>query len=171
MLKHALVAAAVLCAALPAVAQTRPENTTKVTVEQADRILNALAALDGYQKVVKDGGQDKVVLVAYELSGNTRKLIAKDIDILTPVLRQYGKVRQGLVKQFFNRDVLPASGSEEFQKMAQTDTFKKLTDEVQKQLDAPVDEEVQKISDADLKLDTNPIPPSVLAALSPIRIQ
>lgn len=162
--RFATIAAALALLSAPAWAADQ-----KITLEQADKVLTALNSLDGHQKIVKDGGQEKVAIVEYELTGNTRKLIAKDIDILTPVVRRFGKVRQGLIKQYLGIDTLPAG--DEFSKLSRSDEFKKLTDEIQKQLDAPIEEEVQKINDVDLKLDANPIPPSILAALTPIRIQ
>lgn len=169
-MKRIVLAALLLFASATTHAQTRPENTVKITMEQADRVLNGLTALDGYPKVIKDGGQDKAVTISYELSGNTRKLIAKDMDLVMPALKRYGKVRQGLVKQYLDRDTVPDVRSDEYAKLAATEKFKQLSDELQKLLDQPIDEELTKISDADLKLDVNPIPPSVLSMLSPIRI-
>lgn len=163
--------AAALCltamAATPAAhAQQQPEQT-KMTLAKANDVLNALLALDGYDKEIKDGASSKSVHVFYDLSGNLRLLIAGDIDALKAPIAQFSKARQGLVDQ--------AGGSgktgDDYAKWMASPEGVKAAKDVQALLDTEGNYTLGKIKDAELKLDVNPIPASVLSMLSPIRTQ
>jgi hypothetical protein len=117
----------------------------------------ALNALDGYTKVVKDGGLDKAVTVPYEFTANVRFSIAKNIAALGPVLRTFESSRKALIKQF-------SDGGNE----VPADAMAAFSEAPSELLDR--DEEVSsaELSQADLNLERNPIPPSVIAGLMPL---
>lgn len=146
----------ILVVTVSAHAQVRPE-TTKLTIEQADRVLAGLTALDGYDKVIKDGASERTVKVPYDLTGKLRLLIARDIDALTPAVKRFAKTRQEIVAQ------ATAGKTPDQAEVA------KVNKSVQELLDSEEQFDLGKIGDTELKLDVNPIPPSVLSQLSPIR--
>jgi hypothetical protein len=118
----------------------------------------ALSALDGRQKIVKDGGEEKVVVEPYTFTGATRMAIARNMSALAAEQKSYNEARIGLIKQFSNgADQVPADKMGEF------------TEEVQKLLEADCpDIKIKKLTEADLNFAVNPLAPSVIAGLLPM---
>lgn len=148
---------------LCALSFTAYAEPVKLSIEKADKLLSGLLALDGYEKVVKDGGSERPVKVVYDLSGRLRLLIAKDIDVLSPAIRRFSKTRQELVgAASVATHKIPVEGTPE---------FVKLSKDVQDMLDSEEQFDLLKIKEEELKLDANPISASVLSQLSPVLIQ
>ena len=119
-------------------------------------LAQALQALDGYMKIVKDGGTDKAVQVPYEFSANVRFVLAKNINSISAVSRDFTTARDALVRQFSDNGKIPDSAM---------DAFDAAATEI---LDRDEEVKLSLLSQKDLKLDRNPVPPSVLARLMPI---
>lgn len=103
---------------------------------------NALVALDGYDRAVKDGAQDRVIREPYKFSPGVRLTIARDLTTIKAVVADVQTAARGLDKAAID----------------------KLGIEKQPLTLAP-------ISAKDLSLDQNPIPPSVLSALSVVIVE
>lgn len=118
--------------------------------------LAALSALDGRRRVVKDGGEEKIVFEPYTFTGATRMAIARNIASLQAEQKSYEEARNGLIKQMSGGgDTVPSDKVTEF------------TQEVEKLLYSD-SISLKSISESDLNLTVNPIPSSVIAALLPI---
>lgn len=123
----------------------------------------ALLSLDGYDRIARgaEGQPDQIVHEPYQLGGKVRWNVAKNSGILKQLMDAYNVARNDLVKEL-SKDgkSIPATD---------TDALAKFTEEHQKIFE--IDHEVSgllKFNEADLNLDKNPIPPSVLVALMPL---
>ena len=133
----------------------------KLKVSDLLALQQGLAAFDGQQKVVLQGDAPaKVVLTPYELSGKVRWVIAQDLAALQPQAKAVDEARNALLKQIGG----------EFGTIPSTDTARisKFTAAYNEVLNQSVTVELTKIALADLKLDANPLPPTVLSSLTPI---
>lgn len=125
-----------------------------LTVEQALNISAALRSLDTYEAKDKDG---KYYAASYTFSGVTRMAIAVDLEKTSSVLKTY----QATVNEVIRK--LSGGGAKvPPERMAEFNT------ETTKMLAAPAGISLTRIKQADLKLDENPIPGSVLGLLLPI---
>lgn len=130
----------------------------KLTVEQALNISSALMALDGQERSIKENDKDRVIKTPYQFSGSTRLIIARDMAVLNEVAKTYNDARIALVNQFaIDGKIEPNSDNE-----------KKFTIEMKKIIATEQDINLTKIKAADLNLDSNQIPGTVLALLNPI---
>lgn len=155
----------------PIYAAEKPD-TVRLTYSQAFQVAQGLAVIsaDGYRKAIKDGGVDKNIEASWSFSANTRRLIAKDFIVIRSALEVYDKARIGLTKQYFGVSNVPPKGSDEYGKLSQQ-ALTKFEDEIRDLAEKPLDEDVQKIAETDLKLDDNPIQAGVLANLDKILIK
>ncbi len=149
-MRKTLLVLATLVACSGAVAADNPP----VTVEQALNISAGLRALDSYQARDKEG---KPYASPYNFSGVTRMNIATNIDRVGAVLKTYQATLNEVIKTMSG-----GTGTVPGDKMANYNV------EVLKMLAAPAGVSLAKIKEADLKLDENPIPGSVLGLLLPI---
>ena len=133
----------------------------KLKVSDLLALQQGLAAFDGQQKVVPQGDAPaKVVLVPYELPGKTRWAIAQDLAAIAPALKAADEARNALLKQIGGEAGTISSSD--------TVRISKFTAAYNEVLNQVVTVELTKIPSADLKLDANPLPPTVLASLTPI---
>jgi hypothetical protein len=136
-----------------------PAGTASVrTVGDAIALSQALSQLDGQKKIV-DHGKDipaEVVVVPYEFSGPVRFALADDLAALQVPLKAFDDAKQALAKQY------PSDSNGKLSE--------KFLVEANAALAQPVDLKLKQIKRADLQLDRNPIPLSVLAALSPVLV-
>lgn len=160
-----LLSASMLCLAANAVCAEEASTGVKLSIEKADRALAALSKLDTYDKIDREG---KGVKVSFEFSGKTRLKIAKDIGVLGDVIKKFGVARNGLIKQELGLDVLPAPGSDELKKLMVGAEFTKLTHEVEDLMKEEQVIDVEFLSEAELKLDVNPISPGDIAGMRPL---
>jgi hypothetical protein len=122
----------------PALAADNLSLSLSANEEQV--LVTALHLFDGRQVVVHDElGHDKVVSEPYDLDNRLRRTIAHDIVVLNGSLDEFRAAAKGIPAQKIN-DL--------------ADTKAKI--------------ELLSLDVAYLKLDVNPYPPSMLAALAPI---
>jgi hypothetical protein len=132
-------------------------ESVSLTVQQTRELYVALSSLDGYEKIVKDGASEKVVKTPYAFGGGLRLAIGRNLLAVSPTVQVYDKSSRELFTQFAGgKDKLEGEGLVKFQA------------EAQKMQDAKASVEVIKIKPAELKLDENPIPGSVIAGLQAI---
>jgi hypothetical protein len=135
----------------------------KLTANSALLLLNGLAQLDGYDKVVKDGDSEKIVKTGFTLSAKTKLAIAltrKRVgDFVNPVFEQ----RNALLRNL-------ADGGETLTDQVKIEEFKKQEKEL---LEAEEEIQITTITTDDLQLDNENnrnISPSIIlmieAALS-----
>lgn len=146
----------------PAAATAAALHPSKLTINDCLAILSGLNGLDGHQVVVNAGKpNEQVVMLAYEFkNGRLRGDIATDIAMLTAVQRTAQEAQQRIFKEVAGdeTEIKPGSAkSIEYDRELRELTSKDCPA-------APV-----HITDTALKLDTNEIPSSVLAALDKIR--
>lgn len=133
-------------------------SAASITVSQALELRAGLQALDGQSQVVPQGDAPaKVVAIPYKFSGDARWKIAGALTALKPLLETFETNRTALAKST-GADVDPKN---EVKGLAFATAIKQ---------DLLRKEEVKlpTLTRADLNLTDNPIPGSVLDALSPI---
>lgn len=153
-------AAFLILAAAPAAAQQKPDkadDAKPLSYQDAQQVDAGLRSLDGYQVAIDDGQQHKVILKFYDLGSGLRIQIGQSEAALAGALRTYQQLYNGLVAQYADGgqtvpDKNKAAWNEAFAKLQQTSSG--VT--------------VPHIKVGELKLDQNPVPASVLAALAPI---
>jgi len=130
-----------LIAALITIGLSAPAFAAEISLPVNDIVAigNALVSLDGYDRSVKDGTQDRVIKEPYKFSPGVRLTIARDLTAVKAVVADVQATARGLDKAAID----------------------KLGLEKQPIVLAP-------ILTKDLSLDQNPIPPSVLSALNPV---
>lgn len=137
-------------------------ESLKLKYAQLAELGSALTALDGAQRVVPQG-EDKpaaVVFTAYEFSGKTRLAIARNVGALKAPLQAFEDTRQALLKQVSPGAPEKVAGDPDL-----VAKFALLWAEATKD---PVTVDLTKLSEDELKLDANAVPPSILTALLPI---
>jgi hypothetical protein len=157
------LAALLVLFASPAFAQVAPpkpdvpDTSTELTFTQILTIESGLNALDGFQKIIEDGGKEKAVLQPYVLSENTRSAIADNEVALQDAITNAQAKSKVYAKSLGPNytDATTKEGKEwiEYSNDAMTKTAKVI---------------IVKFSRADLQLKTNAIPPSVLSAIDPL---
>jgi hypothetical protein len=156
-----------LAVAGPAHAQARPP----LTVSDALNMLLAHKALDGRQVVAKQNGQDVVVVVPWEFnSGVLRVRVARNVAALSEVEKLADEARLAIIKEVLKQAPPDKNGRQPATLApgsAEMDEFLRQYTEVLKE-PAKGSEQLARIKVADLRLDRNEIPVTVLSALLPI---
>lgn len=132
----------------------------KLTLKQILDASSAVKALDVYERVVREGGTERVVREPYRFGGATRMTLARTQAALQAHSDAFDKAHNALIRELANgQDHIPAdaAGSKQM-----------FVEEIGKLLASEHPIEIAQLSEADLKLDDNPIPPSVLTALLPL---
>jgi hypothetical protein len=163
----AAVAASIVTASFAALGEDRP----KLTVAQALSLLTALRNLDGHAVVIKQNGQDAIVVQPWDFgSGLLRLKISNDISILALSEKAAEDIRVAIIKEIVkgmppDKDGRPPalipSGTAEY------DAFQAQYNEM---LSGPAQgtQDLARIKASELKLDRNEIPGTALSALAPI---
>ncbi len=156
----ALGFAAVVAALVVFVAWASPARsaeTPKLTILDCQTIFSGLTALDGHNEITKD---QTSVVVAYQFaSAKLRMAIQSNLAALAAVQDTFTKTQQGIFREIAGGGSKIEPGKPEF------DRYNKQITELQQQ---PCDVTLTRINAADLKLDKNEIPGSVLGALDKI---
>lgn len=153
-------ALALVLLAVPAVVVADSEKTREVKLPMS-RILglaNALAALDGYEDVVKDGAAEKVVRRAYKFEPGLRTSISRNITTLRPLLEGYNKEQSDLLVSITG-GTLPAPNTPE---TARFNIESNRVLAVEWKLNLFI------LRETELKMEVNPIPGTILSNLDPI---
>ncbi len=133
-----------------------------LTVRDIITLHGALSSLDGYAHIIKgEDGKDKSITVPYKFTGKVRWNIAKALTITKTYTDNYTKTRDAAINEI--------SGGVGSIKEGDTEKIGRLNMELSSLLE--VKEEVVGLlsfTQADLNLDDNPIPVSVLTALTPL---
>ena len=136
-------------------------ESISLSVSEALNAQVALAALDGYDKVVKDDrGQEKAVRVPYVLDGKVRMAIAQDLGALKAILAAFQVARIGKINEIGKGEAIKAGSAEE-------NAAGKAISEM---LEIKQNVEGTKFSKEDLGLISaanNQIPPTILLNLGP----
>lgn len=128
-----------------AAAQAKP----KLTVGQGLSLLAALRTLDGHQVVIRQNGQEAVVLVPWELaSGSLRLRVASNISILAINEKVAEDARQAILRE--GKDTAQAQYAEALEQPAQGG------------------DDLSRIKASELRLDKNEMSVTALSALAPI---
>jgi hypothetical protein len=136
----------------------------KLSTQTIVDLTNALAALDGYVRVIKDGDREQQVRQAYHFNPGLRAAIAKNIARCKAIADAYSKARDntiyGLTGGLRELDPDDAHQMKEFRRV--NDLFLAELHEI----------DLVTIKESELKLGSdkglNPIPGTTLAFLAPI---
>ena len=139
------------------VGSAQAEDARPLTVEQVIMIGNGLAALDGYDDVCRDGPSEKPCRHPYKFKGAARMTMAMDLAECRRISSAYTSARQDLIRQY-------AKGGNE----VPPEEMSKFADDDKAAREHATDVKLGTIRSADLALDDNPIPPSVLSMIVPI---
>lgn len=149
-----------IAAALAAIAT--PTLAADLTTGDCLQVNAGLAALDRYDRVIKDTSGEHVVSAQYKLGGTVRFTVAQMMATLKPIVDAFEKARTALITE--------VSGGKPVQ--PNSPELDRLNVEYAKMTARPCGVTLPKIKLSDLKLgdgdDQNPIPPSVLSALLPM---
>ena len=136
----------------------------KLKVRQILEIYAALQMLDGYEKPVGKGDEQKTIRVSYQFSGKTRKKIARNMTQLRIEVDEFSTASDALFRQLSGgketldpNDKKEASQIGEFNRQ-KIEMMNEETDELKLKL----------FTDDEFDLDKNPIPGTVYAALLPL---
>lgn len=129
--------------------------TLKIDTETAVELSNALSALDGYEKIVKDGEKERGVRGPYKFGGGLRMTNGTNIKALADIVDTHGEAQ----KDIFNA----LRGDEDY--IQDADDQARLAARLNELKPHPVEVEQRTISEDELRLDINPIPGTVLANL------
>lgn len=130
---------------------------SELTIADCQTLLAGLNALDGHAELTKDG---TLVTLPYKFgSGKLRMAIQQNLAALNAVQQDFSTVQQQVYREVAGEAPSIAPGSPELAR------YNRLIGEA---LKAPCKAKLEPLKVADLKLDQNEIPGSVLAALSRI---
>lgn len=132
------------------------QDGAQITIAEAIATRGALAALSGgYQKIIKDGANEHAIQTQYEFSPGVRAAIARDIVRLQAVLQPAMMEAQQALKAICPTGLTkcPDDAAEAYRKEEAASLKRTLV----------VD--FVRLTEQDLALDKNPIPPETLAAL------
>jgi hypothetical protein len=140
------------------------EKPAKLSIRDAIALTSALRNMDGHMVVIRPNGQDATIMIPWEFgNGSLRQRIANDLAILDPVAANAERVRQAIIQE-----ILKKSGAAEIKPA--TSDFEEFQRQYNQALDqpAPGTQDLARIKAAELKLDQNEIPVTVLQAMKPI---
>lgn len=132
----------------------------KLTVEQATGVYGALQNLDGRERAVGNKDNERIIMEPYKL-GALRLTIAKNCTALKNALSPYEKARNDFI-------VEKSGGTGTIDPKDNKEAAAAVLEQTQKWLAEEIDVKIEKLSYADLKVEENNIPISVLADLAPI---
>lgn len=134
-----------------------PPHTMKLTYTQIQAVHTGLMSLDGYQKIIEEGGKTKAIFKSYELSKDTRAAISHDeVSLEEPIAKVSAEIRH-FAKPL--GEAVDVQGSKE---------RRAFVDFANDEGERVFDVDIIKINFDELKLDDNGIPPSVITAIAPI---
>lgn len=134
----------------------------KVTTRKALEMLAGIGALDGLEKAVDVGTEEKpttkIIRVPFKLGGKLRLAMGKNMVALTAVEQAYEVARKGVIREL-------ANGGDTVPKEKEKDAREKIEELLQGSHEVNLD----KIEPADLNLDANnEMPISAIALLDPL---
>jgi hypothetical protein len=148
-------------------------SPTKMTLSIATifDLQNALAALDGTTKAVRDGEREIAVRSPYKLGAGLRMAIAKNLYRLKVVTDAYTKAINDTISELSGGGTQlesPAAFTDPDEKAKAKEKWSQFSKE-KRELEAEMHEvELITMTEAELKLDDNTIPGTVLMGLCPI---
>jgi hypothetical protein len=150
------------CFGLSLLTHEAKADPVTITVQDAAEILSGCTALDGRDRVVKDGEREKIIKEPYKFNGGFLLAIAKDTIRLREIITAYQTAHNAKIVELSG-----GSGSVD----PNSDAGKKLSIADAEMLATKQPVDLIMINEKELNLDppnNNQIPPSVLANLSKI---
>ena len=132
----------------------------QLTVQQILAASAALKALDTYERVVREGSNERVVREPYRFGGAVRMALARIQAGLRVHADAFDAAHDALVREI--------SGGEAQIRPEMHGQQARFREEIGKVLAATHALDLPALTEADLRLDDNPLPPSVLVALLPL---
>jgi hypothetical protein len=133
----------------------------ELSVREAAVLLRGLKALDGYERVVKDGEKEKIVTEHYKFSPNFVWAMAKNHITLNKIMEAFDEARKVVTKSVFNGKIIKP----DTEKPDELALLTEANDQLDVFLDKKEEVELCYITQGELSLGENRIPPSHLAAL------
>lgn len=151
-----LLLIALLCLPLTAAAQGSKTKEVAAPVSRMIALANAIASLDGSDRVVKDGASERVVKEPYKFERGFRIAMARNLTALKPILEGYEK-ELSVIRVEIGGEIKDGSPA-----------MMRLNEENRRLLAIVQKANLFTIAEAELKLDVNQIQISILSALEPI---
>lgn len=135
----------------------RMSGTVEVTVKEAMQILQGLKALDGFDRVVKDGNVEKIVNEPYKFSPNFIWMLTKNSVALLATVEKFELAKSKIIKEEAGAD----------KRIDDKDTVKvqAVMEKINVLLEEKEELKLGMITMGELNLGENKIPPSALAKL------
>lgn len=145
---------------LPIVASAQGSKTREVTLPMGRMfsLFNSIAQLDGYDRAVKDGANERIVNEKYKFERGFRSAMSRNMSALKPIIEAFDKERQALQVEYGAHNCTATPSPECI----------KFNIEERRLLALEHKASLFTIAEAELKLDQNPIPIAILSALDPI---
>jgi hypothetical protein len=145
----------------------------EMTMRQMTNAWTALQSIQKYPKVVREGGQERAERVHCKFSPATRKLIRRQFKSMRPLIEDYNDDREDAIADVTGGlAAIPAlnerSTQDEQREVLQM--ARKLSKQLRSILDAKHQIDVEPLSEADLRLDENPITGEDLDLLGPLYV-
>lgn len=153
----ALAFAVAPAASAPGSSPAKSAKEITMPTSTAIVLMQGLSSLDGYERTVKDGARERVVIERYKFERGFVMAMARNLTALKAIQEAYEKEITAIRAEV-------ADGGE----IKDGPQLARLNDENRKLLALPQKIELVTIQEAELKLDVNPIPISVISALAPI---
>lgn len=172
MKKLATVAMAALLSTGALADDKKPDaaQAPAMTIRDCLSILAGLSNMDSRKVMIGKGKPSEAVeVINYQFKGTVRDNISHDIWLLGPIQQEAQSAdRRIRLEVAHDKPVVPGSKEESVQRAAFDAA---LADRVDEYVRRPCKVELDKIADADLKLDENDIPGTVLASIWMIRVK
>ncbi len=152
-----LLAVFLVCLPLTAAAQASKTKEIVMPLGRFIELANAIAALDGVDRIIKDGANERVQkdTTIYKFGVGFRVAMSRNLTAIKPIVEAYNKELGDLRSQVGEiKEGSPA--------------LARLNDENRRLLAVEQRASLFTFQEAELKLDVNPIPVSVLSGLDPI---
>lgn len=141
-----------------------PASAEEITlsVDRAIALRNALSSLDGYERAVKDGANERIIKESYKFDPGARWAMSKNITALTPIFDSYRVAVNATIASIAgSKGKIDPGTTEEVE-------FNRQREELGK---AMVTVDVVMLKQEELKAEVNPIPPLILSFVSPVITQ
>ncbi|MGQ4812323.1 hypothetical protein GOZ80_14040 [Agrobacterium vitis] len=128
----------------------------KLKLSEATELANAISQLGGQNKVVKEGGVEKAVIVPYAFGGDMRMTLARNLRILKGHVDDFSVARDALINEYSDGTGKIDPDHPKFSALntAMADLGKQ-----------EIDVDLVLLKEADFRLGDNPIPPALLSSL------
>lgn len=131
----------------------------KLTIEKAISLRTGIAELEGYQRIIKDGGTEKVAGEFYKFAPGFRMAMARNEIVLDDALKPFHKARVAIIRE-------KSGGGNSVEQG--TPAGDAVTAAVEPMVQEEIEVDLCEMNESEFALEANQIPSSTLAKLMPL---